>query len=229
MTTSTHALPRAAAGPTGVATVATATKEADGPKQVPDPLLCSLRCQSVPDTRQLQVLWWPSPVAPIPSSTEEELLDALVPYKKRERGMFRDQPVHRMRKLRRLCEAKRISLPTALSLRRHLMKRYNPGLGVRQLRLGSDDVILKSAQLFEEAVQDFLQRSKIAFYSEREQRAHVQKHRQPGQPHPPTPDFILKEPILIKKYTNELGGKRRVIQERSICCTWLRSTRMTVA
>lgn len=210
-----NALPLAAAN----ATTPTATEEP--PERVQDPFLCSLRCKPVPDTQQHQVLWWHSPVAPTPLAVEADLIDVLVPYQKRERGMFRDQPEHRIRKLQRLCEKKRISFRTALSLRRHHMKRWNPGLGMQQLRLGSDDAIRESARLFEEAVQDFLRRSNVSFYSEREQKAHIQKHRQQGQPYPPTPDFILKEPILIKNYTVGRGRDRRVIQERSVCCTFL--------
>jgi hypothetical protein len=148
----------------------------------------------------------------------------LVPYKKRERGMFRDQPEHRIRKIQRICESKRISFRTALSLRRHHMKRWNPGLGMHQLRLGVDDDIRESARLFEQAVQDFLRNSNVAFYSELEQKAHIRKHRKQGQPYPPTPDFILKEPILIKKYTAGRGRERRVVEERAVCCTYSKAS-----
>lgn len=189
-------------------------------ERIQDPFLCSLRCKNDPDSRHHQVLWWHSPVPPIPLAVEMGLIGVLVPYQKREHGLFRDQPTHRIRQLQRLCESKDIALSTALSLRRHHMKRWNPNLGMSQLRLGSDDDIRESARLFEEAVHDYLRRSNVAFYAESEQKAHIRKHRQSGQPYPPTPDFILKEPIRIKTYVRGQGNDRRVIQERSICCTY---------
>jgi hypothetical protein len=185
-----------------------------------EPLPYSLRCKDVPDSTRHRVLWWRSTSDPIPFEIEEGLIDVLVPYKQKERGMFRDQPKHRVQKLIRICRSKQISVRTALSLRRHHMKRYNPGLGMHQLRLGNDNDVRKSAELFELAVQEFLNREKVGFYSETEQKAYIEKHRPPGEPFPLTPDFILKSPIRIKQYTGPEGQvkNRRVVQERSVNC-----------
>ena len=195
-------------------------------ERIQDPFTCSLRCRTVPDSRHHRVLWWHSPVPPIPFHVEADLIPLLVPYQKRERGMFKDQPTHRIRKLERLCASKRVSMASVLSLRRHHMKRWNPNLGMHQLRLGSDDDIRESARLFEETIRDVLRRSNVAFYSESDQKEHIRKHRQPGQPYPPTPDFILREPIRIKTYVTVVGpggrDNKRVIQERSVCCTYFR-------
>jgi hypothetical protein len=185
-----------------------------------EPFSYSLRCKDVPDSTRHLVLWWRSTSDPIPFDIEEELIDVLVPYKQKERGMFRDQPTHRVQKLERICRAKHVSVRTALSLRRHHMKRYNPGLGMHQLRLGNDNDVRKSAELFELAVQEFLDRENVGFYSETEQKAYIEKHRPPGEPFPLTPDFILKSPIRIKQYTGPEGQvkNRRVVQEMSVNC-----------
>lgn len=137
--------------------------------------------------------------------------------------MFCTQPEFRVHKLRRITNAKKVPLSTALSLRRHHMKRLNPHIGgMQQLRLGSNDDIRESARLFEEAVEHFLRRQRVEFYSEQEQKAHVRKHRGPGAPYPPTPDFILKRPIRIKQFVlsgRRKGerGRRTILQERSVC------------
>ena len=178
---------------------------------------CVLRCQSVPIGEQ-QILWWHSPVAPVPLSVEKDLVDVLIMYHRRERGMFFKQSHHRKRELRRLCEIKKVNFRMALSLRRHHMKRLNPYLTLEQLHLGDEETIRESASLFEVAVQEFLERNNITFYSEDDQRTYIEQHRQPGQPTPPTPDFILKKPIRIRKYKSGRGNAKEIIEELSVSC-----------
>lgn len=185
-----------------------------------DPFPCALRCKQVQD--QPQVLWWHSPVPPVKMSVEEGLIDKLVPYQSKERGMFKSQPPHRLQKLRRLCGSNnRISLMAALSLRRHHMKKYSPRLNMTQLRLGDRNDINESARLFEEAVEDFLKRSNVAFYTESDQKSHIARHKKQDEPYPPTPDFILKEPLHIKQYSANGGKKRVIVRERSVCCKFI--------
>ena len=176
-----------------------------------------LRCQAISFDEQL-ILWWHSPVPPVPLSVEKELIDVLIPYHRRERGMFFKQSFHRKRELRRLCETKKVNIRVALSLRRHHMRRLNPYLSLEQLHLGDDGTIRESARLFEVAVQEFLERNNVTFYSEEDQRAYSEQHRQPGQPSPPTPDFVLKKPIRIRKYKKGRGNSREVISELSVSC-----------
>jgi len=182
-----------------------------------------LRCESIADSRQHKVLWWHSPVPPIRIETESALEPVLVPFKKKERGMFREQPEHRAQKLQRVCHKHHVTMKTALSLRRHYMKRYNPGLRMSQLRLGKEEDINQSARLFEEAVQTFLERQRVEFYAEQHQKEFIRQHKRPDQPYPPTPDFILRKPLRIKTYTIRRESKnnrdRRVIKERSVNCT----------
>jgi hypothetical protein len=180
---------------------------------------CVLRCQPLPLDEQL-ILWWHSPIPPVPLSVEKELIDVLIPYHRRERGMFYKQSYRRKREVRRLCEVKKVSFRMALSLRRHHMKRLNPYLSLEQLHLGNDEIIRESARLFEVAVQEFLERNNVTFYSEDDQRAFIDQHRQPGQPSPPTPDFILKKPIRIRKYKKGRGNSREIIEELSVSCMY---------
>ena len=185
-----------------------------------------LKCQYVPDPQDQLVLWWHSARPFIRYQVEVDLIKVLVPYEKRERGMFCKQPEHRLAKLRRICKAERIPLRVALSLRRHLIRRYNPNLSLSQLKLGTDSQVREAARLYEMAIQDFLLRESLSFYSETEQKEHIRRYRQPGQPYPPTPDFVLKEPIRIRKYRVPAGknqkipvGERIVIEELSVYCT----------
>jgi hypothetical protein len=182
-----------------------------------------LRCEEVPETDRHLRLLWNTTAAPVSLELEMELIDVLIPFKRRERGMYCNQPEHRIRKLRRICESKHVNIRVALSLRRHHMKRLNPNLSLAQLQLGTENEVRESARLFEVAVQQFLVRHDIAFYSEEQQKAHIREHRRPGQPFPPTPDFVLQQPIRIVKYKNAGGNRRTIVEERSVCCTLLYS------
>lgn len=149
---------------------------------------------------------------------EQELVEHyLIQYGRKERGMFNKQPYRRLKALRNHVRSKNIDLLTALSLRRHHMKKLNPGLPMDQLGLGKVHDINQSAAIFETCVADHLTAHHIQCYGENEQRRHIQQHRKDDQPHPPTPDFILHEPLCIKVY--RLGkdrNQRRVLHERTV-------------
>lgn len=203
-----------------MADMADSNTEPDAGEEVDPFLSLVLKCERDPDPQDQRVLWWYSPTPPVRFQVEIELINDLVPYQKRERGMFCKQSEHRLRKLRRLCAMEHIPLRVALSLRRHLMRRYNPKMSLPQLQLGTDEQVREAARLYEAAVQNYLQMENVAFYSEKEQRTHIRQHRQPGQPSPPTPDFVLKEPIRIRKYKMARGNTTRtVIEEFSVYCT----------
>ena len=201
----------------GLAIVTTERNDEDEVENESPFLSYVLRCQPVPLEEQL-ILWWHSPTPPVPLSVEKDFIDVLIPYKRRERGMFFKQSYHRKRELLRLCEVKRVNFRVALSLRRHHMKRLNPYLSLEQLGLGDDVTIRESARLFELAVQEFLERHHVTFYSEDDQRAYIEEHRQPGQPSPPTPDFILQKQIRIRKFKIGRGNARLIIEELSVSC-----------
>ena len=142
-------------------------------------------------------------------------------YGNKERGMFLKQPAHRLRKLRKLCQQHHVPLPAALSLRRHHIKLRNTSLNMTQLGLGNVKDINASAQVFENAVAECLQRNQVQFYSEAEQRAYSKQHKPPNDKRfPVTPDFILQEPLRIKVFHYDKQKRKRcVLQDRSVHCT----------
>ena len=180
-----------------------------------DPFPSSLKCKRT-HPQQQKVLWWFSPAHYTPLAVEESMIHVLVRWKKKERGMIRDQPHFRLQQIRKLCRSTGVHLPAALSLRRHHMKRYNPHLSLSQLRLGNQQDIRESAAYFEQAVEETLRQKKIAFWTEGEHKSHIQKNRKDGESFPPTPDFILKNEIRVKKFTKH-RGKKTVTEENSIC------------
>lgn len=180
-----------------------------------DPSIWWLHCQ--PESHQKSILWWHSPAVPIKFEVELALEPVLVPYEHREWGMFKSQPQYRIQQLRRTCQQYHIPLTTALSLRRHLMKRYNPKLGMSKLQLGNEEDINRSAHLFEKAVQVFLERNRVPFYPEEMQRDHIRNCKPANVPYPPTPDFVMRRPLIIKKYIMK-NTKRLIIEEFSVNC-----------
>ena len=177
-----------------------------------------LRCQTVSDPQQQSVVWWLSPARPVPTAVELALTPILVPYKSRERGMFKTQSGKRLRQVQHACREHRIPISSALSLRRHLMRQYNPHVPMARLGLGKFEDVIGAARVFEESVQKELVKLTVEFYAEEEQKRYIQEHKQPEMPFPPTPDFILKKSVLVKKYFMR-HQKRRVVVERSINCT----------
>ena len=182
-----------------------------------NPFAWCLHCQTVPDQRQQKVLWWFSPARAVPTDVERALTPLLVPYRAQERGMFKTQSVHRLRQVKDACRQHQIDLRAALSLRRHLMRQHNPHLSLPQLGLGSNGDVNEAAYVFEEAVRKELERCKVDFYAEDEQKRYIQEHKTPDMPYPPTPDFIFKKTVRIKKYFTR-KKQRSVLTERSINC-----------
>jgi hypothetical protein len=173
---------------------------------------CTLRCNPDIPKNQQSVLWWYSAAPPIPSHVEDGLLDLLLKYGRHERGMFRDKPEHVIAKLQKRTDRDKIPLLAALSLRRNHMKHLNPARSMPQLRLGNEEDIRQSAHIFETVMADYLTAHNISFYSEAEQKSYIQSHRQPGQPHPPTPDFLLQVPIRIQPYRIHRSGQKHKLR-----------------
>jgi hypothetical protein len=140
-----------------------------------------------------KVLLWSSPVPYVPLEVEESMVDVLVKWKKKERGMIKDQPPFRLDQIKRKCRQNdwKISLPQALSLRRHHIKLLNGYKSMPQLGLGGQDDIRESARLFEQAVEEYLVHRGVSFWTEAQQKAEFYKHAQPGQLLKVTPDFLL--------------------------------------
>ena len=125
---------------------------------------------------------------------EEALLPLLLKYGKKERGMMKKQHYFRIKAIKGKCHELGIRLDQALSLRRTHMMLLNPNVQtVSQLALGKPEDIRTCSALFEESVGEYLIRHRIDFHTEEEQKAMVRK----GERTPPTPDFLLKETILL--------------------------------
>lgn len=170
---------------------------------------CILRCQEDNGT----ILWWHSPAAYVPLQLEESMIGVLLKWKQRERGMMRDQPHFRLQQVRRMCKAKQVRISLALSLRRHHMQRLNPYCGTTALRLGSEADIRESARKFEVCVGEFLDRQQVEYWDETEQNNHTRTHLQPEDIRPPTPDFLLKRKLTVKRYTVDKDGNKQVLSE----------------
>lgn len=193
-----------------------------------DPFPSRLRCERLqPGQSPKHTLWWYSPDRYIPLAAEQALIPVLLRWGASERKMMKDQPGFRLPQIKKKCHQHQVPLLAALSLRRHHIKRLNPYRSMEQLQLGNSENIRESADLFERAVEDALRKHNIAFYSEQEQKLHNAK-RLPDEPYPPTPDFILKQPVLLRKYKDEHHHdhhrhrkhqkNRKILEERCIHC-----------
>jgi hypothetical protein len=177
-----------------------------------DPFYFALKCKAVDHPGEL---WWHSPENYVPLATEESMIDVLVKWKKTEKGMMKNQPEFRLNQIHRLCNSKGVHISTALSLRRHHIKRFNPSLTMSRLQMGKEEEIRESARIFEVAVEEFLRAQNVAFWTEGEIKEHIREHRKDGDPYPPTPDFILQEQVRVKKFADH--NRKHVVEERSIC------------
>ena len=126
------------------------------------------------------------------NAAEEALLPLLLKYGEKERGMMKTQPYFRIKAIRDKCREMQMTPEQAYSMRRTHMMLNNPNEKFGLLRLGPRGAIRESAELFEKAVAHFLGRQNISYISEEEQK---DSHR--DGPTPPTPDFLLKEPLLL--------------------------------
>ena len=131
------------------------------------------------------------------NAAEESLLPLLLKYGEKERGMMKTQPYFRIKAIRDKCREMHMTPEQAYSMRRtHMMLMLNNPKKFGLLRLGSRGAIRESAEIFEEAVAQFLGRQHISYISEEEQ-----KNSHTDGPTPPTPDFLLKEPLLLNGET----------------------------
>jgi hypothetical protein len=168
------------------------------------------------DNEKRSVLWWYSAVpAEVPLQAEQAMIDVLLRWKEKERGMMKDQPPFRLEEIRKNCHKTRMDLSQALSLRRHHMKLLNPFRTMPQLRLGKENDIRESARSFEEAVEGFLKRQQVDFMTETEQKEHFRKQAQKGELLRSTPDFVLRMPVVMKKCHGTQQHKQ-VLEERII-------------
>lgn len=181
-----------------------------------DPFPDILRCKRK-RTEEQQELWWHSKRPHLPLATEQAMISTLVHWKKTERGMLKDQPRFRKQSVQNLCHKHQVPLSLACSLRRHHMQRLNPYAGTEKLKLGREEDVRQSASIFEDCVEQFLQRQNVPFWGEEELKQHFDKVRQDKAPHPPTPDFLLHEEVLLNIFLRRRDGQKRIVVTKSIC------------
>lgn len=215
---------RVTAVPTGVTDENTPSSKRSKPNC--DPFPSRLRCEVLqPGQSPETTLLWFSPDCYIPIAAEQALIPLLLRWGAKERKMMKDQPPFRLPQIKKKCRQHQVPLLAALSLRRHHIKRLNPYRSMDQLQLGDQDVIRISADLFERAIEDALRRQNIVFYTEEEQKKHNAK-RKVNEAYPPTPDFVMKQPVLLRKYkdhppnqtTNDQRHQSIILEERCIHC-----------
>jgi hypothetical protein len=96
------------------------------------------------------------------------------------------------------------------------MSALNPFKSKETLGLGTSLNIKAAADLFEQAIAAYLTRNQIEYWDEDAQKQHFFKNN-PGQLLKATPDFIMKEPIQLKRYTiHNQTGERVVFEERTV-------------
>lgn len=153
------------------------------------------------------VLHWHSPLRHVPYEAEQEMLSVILRWREKERGMMKDQPTFRLKQIRKKCQATGMQLLQALSLRRHHMKMLNPGKPMARLGLGEEIHVREAAALFEDAVSAYLNKCGVKYFSEHEQKEQFYRNKKDGSLMPPTPDFLLKEPVIL--HENGRSAKTR--------------------
>jgi hypothetical protein len=154
-----------------------------------------------------EILQWQTIHPHVPIESEERILNILVRWKERERGMMRNAG-NRYQEVARACRQVDMQLPQALSLRRQHIQHLNPRHRMPALGLGNDGDIRKSAALFESAVEAYLCQCKLSFLTETQQKALLPK----GVKHPPSPDFMLQQPTLLTTCTPMQYGQQTIAQ-----------------
>ncbi|CAJ1930259.1 unnamed protein product [Cylindrotheca closterium] len=159
----------------------------------------------------LQVLCWSSPSDFVPVQSEEAMVKVMLPRGKRERGMMRNY-LFRLKEIKQaLKSAHGMTLKQALSLRRLHIKNFNPTMTMSGLGLGEDEDILKSANIFEECVQEFLDQNAVQYWTEKEQRERAKEYGMEGPRG--TPDFLLRGQVMLRKVR---GNGDTILEERKI-------------
>lgn len=145
------------------------------------------------------VLSWPR-WALLPLEAEEGLLRVLLHWPN-ERGMMRDQPEWRVRKLAHAVRrVGALSTLQATSLRRHHIRAAHPYVPSARLGLGADADIRAAATLFEEALGRHLAQAGVVYEDEPAQRRRGGAA-QPGG----TPDFLLRAPLRLRLGARGVG------------------------
>lgn len=164
-------------------------------KTVDQPPLLQTETVEEPST-----LSWNTTAPHVPILIEEALLPHLVLHKWRENGMMRDQPLKRIKKIRNLCRQHGMEFESALSLRREIIQARPRPKG------GTDNHkdVAKSAQLFEDALESYLNDNGVEYWSEDFQR----KHNGKGESRP-TPDILLRKQIRCRRIM-----KGNIVEER---------------
>ncbi len=162
------------------------------------------------EKKSVKSLWWKRGEKHVPVASENAMIEVLVRWGKKERGMIKDQPPFRLATIQRqLKQAPGMRLEQALSLRRHHMKLLNPQREMQALGLGKANDIRTCAEIFERVVEEFLVEQKINYLNEAQQKLTFQGKIL-------TPDFLLPFPIKLKIFEQTIDGKREVIQEQTI-------------
>lgn len=177
--------------------------------------------ESASSNNTKEFLEWDSPTGYVPLAEEEAIVKFMFDRNgKRERGMMKDKPafvVSKFKKAMHQC-APSMRFSQVLSLRRHHIKLFNPSLDMTKLGLGKAKDINASARQFEWAIESFLKKSSIEFHTEQDQKEEAKKLKQTLRA---TPDFLLPQPILLRK-TQWKDGKAksektyRILEERRI-------------
>jgi len=128
--------------------------------------------------------------------TELSILPILIPYNEKERRMMKNHPQSRITKLEEASSKYNMTIYQSCSLRRHYIKYYNPYKTMSQLKLGKMVDIKRSANIFEQCVENYLTKCNIDFISEAQQRLGVNRRENIAQA--ATPDFLFKTPITIE-------------------------------
>ena len=157
-------------------------------------------------------LRWDSPADLVPLHEEEAMMNMVLErHGKSERGMLKDKPPFVITKFRKQLSQKAPTMTMAqlCSLRRHHIKRLNFYKRMPELRLGQETDILKSAKIFEDVIETFLNNQQVEYWSEKEQGKIASSEKRPTIA---TPDFLLKKPVVLqktrRKYDNGNGENR---------------------
>ena len=122
------------------------------------------------------ILYWESPVDYIPIQEEERMVHIMMERNgAKERGMMKDKPSFVYQKFVSSLHqyAPTMTLSQVFSLRRHHIKLSNPYGSMAQLRLGQEQDIRVSAQLFEDCIEEYIQNSiapSVQYLTESDQR-----------------------------------------------------------
>ena len=136
----------------------------------------------------------------VQTQSEEKMIDCLIQHGKRERGMMCSQNRKRINFIKFKCSQYGMNLLAALSLRRHHIKNMNPYLPHSTLGLGSDLNIRAAAEVFEQTIQEYLERHNIPFESEMKQK---ERFCIENQPVVATPDFWFPQPVSLQLSATE--------------------------